>query len=285
MDLSSRWMLPRDSVYIHHESHMDDTKRKHLNVTVTNLKRRWGVRAVVSAREVQPETRVVSTCFPKLDRLLGIGGVPLSAITFFRGQATSGKLTLGYKILRSAQHASATPRTPPLPSVAILDLNMSSDPDYVTRCGIDLDHLLLVRPSSGKQAIDVLIDLVRSRQFRAILLDSLPDLNADPATARYFDRLLPQLSLFLKTASCALIILDESQPPWLESLSGNRSSAIYHYASLHMEFQRERWIEAEGELRGYLVQARIVKSHHARSGQVAHIAIEFNDTVRARDAW
>ncbi len=263
---------------------MDHTKRKRLDLAVTRLQRRWGNRVVVSAREVQPETRVISTRFPELDHLLG-GGIPLNAITLFNGQTTSGKLTLAYKILSSAQHASATSRLPCLHSVAILDLNAASDPDYVARCGIDLDHLLLARPQAGKPAIDVLLDLVRSRQLRVLLLDSLPDLRSDPAAARYFDQLLPQLSMFLKSAGCALIILDEPQPPWLEWLPVTRSSAIYHYAALHVELRRERWIESEGELRGYQAQARIVKSQRGRPGQVAPIAIEFNETVRARDTW
>jgi len=264
---------------------MNHTKQKRLDFTITGLQRRWGTRVIVPAREVQPEQRVVSTGFLELDRLLGSGGIPLSAITLFSGQTTSSKLTLTYKILRRAQQPATTARSSRVNSVAILDLSASSDPDYVARCGIDLDHLLLVRPRTGKQAIDILGDLIRSRQLSAILLDSLPDLRTDPVAARYFDHLLPQLCLLLKATGCALIILDELQAPWLQWLAGTRSSAIQHCAALHVELRRERWIESEGELRGYQAEAHILKSQRTRPGQVAHIAIEFNETVHARDTW
>ena len=263
---------------------MNRTQRKRLDLAVTSLQRRWGTRVVIRAREVQPESRVILTRVPELDRHLG-GGIPLGAITLFSGQTTSGKLTLAYKILHGAQHSSTTTGTSRLQPVAVLDLNATTDPDYGSRCGIDLDYLLLVRPQVGNQAIDVLVDLVRSRQLRAILLDGLPDLRADAATARYLDQLLPQLSLLLKSSGCALIVLDELQPPWLGWFSGTRSSAIDHYAALHVEIKRERWIESGGELRGYQVQARTVKSQRARPGQVARLAITFGETVRARETW
>ncbi len=263
---------------------MNHTKQKRLDFAIAGLQRRWGSHVIVPARQVQPEQRVISTGFPELDRVLG-GGIPLSAITLISGQTTSGKLTLTYKILRRAQQSATTSRSPRVNSVAILDLSASGDPDYVARCGIDLDHLLLVRPRAGKQAIDILGDLVRSRQLGAILLDGLPDLRTDPAAARYFDHLLPQLCLFLKATGCALIILDELQPPWLQWLTGIRSNAIQHCAALQIELRREHWIESKGELRGYQAEAHILKSQRTRPGQVARIAIEFNATVRARDTW
>ena len=106
---------------------MNHTKQKRLEMTVAGLQRRWGARVIVPARQVQPEQRVVSTGFLELDRLLGSGGIPMSAITLISGQTTSGKLTLSYKILRRAQQSAPTSRSPRVNSVAILDLNASSD--------------------------------------------------------------------------------------------------------------------------------------------------------------
>ena len=45
--------------------------------------------------------------------------------------------------------------------VALFDLNRTADPDYLVRCGVDLDALLVVRPSLQPQAVDLLGDLVR----------------------------------------------------------------------------------------------------------------------------
>lgn len=211
----------------------------------------------------------IPTGMASLDKLLGSDGVPPQAITVLSGSSTCGKLTLAYKTLAQAQHGNRP--------VAILDLNASTDADYLARCGVDLDNLLLVRPSSGAQAARVLLDLVKSRALRAILVDSLTN---------HFDRLIPQINLALKGTGCALIFLDESEPPWLPPAGGGGSYRILgHYAALHVELARDGWIEADGELSGYRARARVVKRRGPGRGQSAVIAIEFGETVHARETW
>ena len=260
---------------------MDETKRERLEAALHLIERRWGPQTVVPASAAPSHLQGILTSFAALDQILGAGGVPLQAITLISGSTTCGKLTLAYKILAQAQNW-ATQRGH---SVAILDLGASTDADYLMRCGVDLDRLLLVRPESGKQATRVLLDLVRSRELRAILVDSLPDLVADPHTARALDQIMHQVNLALKGAGCALIVLEEIQPPWLPTLPGWTSRAVAHYAALHMELVREGWIESERELVGYRAQVRIVRRQGLGRGRSAPIAIEFGETVRARETW
>lgn len=263
---------------------MRNENRKRLDSAIVGLQQRWGTRVIGTGRDLRPQVSIIPTGFPELDLLVGIHGVPLNALTLFSGHTTSGKLTLPYKILANAQHSfvSKIQRRNP---VAILDLNASTDPEYLGRCGIDLDHLLLVRPPSGKQAVDAIIDLVRGRQLRAILVDSLSDFATDPVVGCYLENRTPQLNLFLKNSGCALIVLDEAQSPWLEWLPQRPGRALNHYAALHLEFKRERWLESKGELCGYQVQGRVVKNHWGRNGQIVSLAIEFNSTVRASETW
>jgi hypothetical protein len=120
----------------------------------------------------------------------------------------------------------------------------------------------------------------------AVLVDGLPELTLDPAAARLFEAALPQLSLSLDRAPCTVICLDEPRAPWLQRWLGrDRSGALAHHAALQIELRRERWIEQDGELRGYQAQARLIKSRWARSGQSAPVAILFNGSVRAQPTW
>ncbi|MCL5952731.1 MAG: DNA recombination/repair protein RecA [Chloroflexi bacterium] len=260
---------------------LNDTKSERIKAAIKQMEHRWGSGVLVTSRAAQARAEGLSTTFPALDQLTGVGGIPLHAVTLLAGNSTSGKLTVAYKVLSRAQQGTPERRH----SVAILDLGASSDPDYISRSGVDLDRLLLVRPQSGKQVLRVLLDLVKSRELRAILLDSLSELLVDKEGASAVEQMMPQVNLALKSADCALLLLDEARPPWLPSLAAETSRAVRHYASLHVEFLREGWIESEGECWGYRVRARLLKSRSQRQGESATLAIAFNETVRARETW
>ncbi len=258
-----------------------ETKSELLKAAIRQMEHRWGTGILLVSRAAQARAGGLSTTFPPLDQLTGTGGIPLHAITVLAGSATSGKLTVAYKVLSRAQQDTPEHRH----SVAILDLGASSDPDYLTRSGVDLDRLLLVRPQGARQALRVLLDLVRSRELRAILVDSLSELLLDKEGASAVEQMMPQVNLALKSADCALLLLDEGQAAWLPPLASGISRAVRHYASLHIDFVREGWIESTGELTGYRARARLVKSRSRRQGESATIEIAFSETVRTRETW
>ncbi len=260
---------------------LHETKNERLKSAIKQMEHRWGTGVLVASRAAQARAEGLSTTFPELDHLTGVGGIPLHGVTLLAGHSTSGKLTVTYKVLNRAQQRTPERRH----SVAILDLGASSDPDYLSRSGLDLDRLLLVRPQSAKQALRVLLDLVMSRELRAILVDSLSDLLVDKEGASAVEQMMPQVNLALKSADCALLLLDESQPPWLPPLAAETSRAVRHYASLHLDFVRQNWIESAGELTGYRVKVRLLKSRSQRQGDSATIAITFSETVPARETW
>ncbi len=260
---------------------LDGTKSERLKAAITQMEHRWGTGVLAASRAEPGRVEGLSTTFPALDQLTGTGGSPLHAITLLSGDATCGKLTVAYKVLSRAQLRTPERRH----SVAILDLGARSDPDYLASSGVDLDRLLLVRPQGAKQALRVLLDLMRSRELRAILLDSLSELLLDKEGANAVEQMMPQVNLVLKSADCALLLLDEGQAAWLPPLVSGTSRAVRHYASLHIEFMREEWIESAGELAGYQVKARLLKSRSQRQGESATIAISFDETVRVRETW
>lgn len=256
-------------------------RSQRLEKSISLLNSRHGPRTV-QAGSALPRQSVphVATGFTKLDGITGCNGVPVGAITLFTGRTTSGKLTLAYKVLANAQHASPLQRKR---GVAILDLTYTADPDYLARCGADLEYLLFARAPAPLQAVDAIFDLARNG-IRLLLVDGLADLLRDHAVARYFDAALPQLSLMLKSLPCAVIFLDEAKPPWLRWLKLD-SSAIAHCAALHVDLRREAWLDRDGELVGYRAHAQVLKSRWARSGQTVPVEIVFNGTVHARETW
>ncbi len=260
---------------------MPSSKQRRLDNAVAGIQRRYGPQVLrrgddLGGREIP---HIVSG-FAALDAITGCGGAPLGAITLFSGRSTSGKLTLAYTLLASAQRTGDRVQH----TVALLDLSRTADPDYVHRCGVELDYLLVGRPATERQAVELLGDLAQRPGVRALVVDSLADLTAVEGL-RYLHALLPHLQQMVRRNECALIVLDEAHPPWRRWLNLDSSRRVRQAASLHIEMQREQWLRRGGELVGYRAQARVLKSRWAPGGRSAAVEIVFNGTVKARQTW
>ncbi|MEZ4682097.1 MAG: hypothetical protein R2932_48615 [Caldilineaceae bacterium] len=255
------------------------SSRKRLDSTVAALQRRYGegaLRQGLSARAIPPH---ISTSFAPLDALTGCQGIPLSNITLLSGRMTSGKLTLAYKTVAEAQGKSGKHKA------ALLDMNGSSDPDYLARCGVKLEQLVLVRPAADTAIMQLLIDLLATGELRLLLIDSLPDLLAHPHGGRQVQQMADQVVHQLRTRQCALIVLDEFAPSWRRWLRPEYYSALTQQAALHIALKKERWLTRESRITGYEAEASLVHSRWAVRGGAARIAITFNGTVRAQATW
>jgi recombination protein RecA len=263
---------------------MSDAKRRRLESTLVSVQQRHGAHILRRGEEMaeQPAIPHIVTGFGALDAITGCGGIPLAAITLLTGRTTSGKLTVAYKLLASAQRDiyGQTAYT-----VALLDLSRTADPDYLARCGIDLDALLVGRPQPGPEAVSLLGDLLQTQRLRAIVVDSLADLAADRASLAALHAALGRLQQRLRASGAALIFLDDPQPPWLRWLNLDNSSKVRWCAALHIEMQRERWLRANGSLVGYRSQARLLKSRWVYGLRSAPVEIVFNGAVHARETW
>jgi hypothetical protein len=256
-------------------------RQQRLDQAVALLRQQYGEGILRRASElgrvaVPPHIR---TGFAELDALTGCAGIPLDGLTILSGRTTSGKLTVAYKVLANAQASR------PLP-VALLDLTQSSDPDYLTRCGVGLPSLLLLRPRSGVEAVNLLLELVQSRQVQVVLMDGLPDLGTDRSALGHLNRSLPALQRLLHGSGCGVLLLDEPHPPWLRWLGWQPSAGVEQWAALHLGLERERWLlRDDDQLHGYQARVRLHKSRWARRGATASLGIHFNGTVHAARTW
>lgn len=254
---------------------MSNRKRRQLDSIIAALQTRYGPQVVRKAGELKTtKPPALSSGFPTLDQCTGCQGIPLGHITLLSGRITSGKLTLAYKTLANAK------------SAAILDFNQHSDPDYLARCGIDLRELVVVRPAADKEAVNLLVDIVRSRQAQLILIDSITNLLvADRAVTSHLYRALDILPQTLRRAKCGLLLIDEADPPWQRWLNLDRSHVVRRQAALHIEMRREQWLYQAGLLVGYRATAHVHKSHWRHDKPQTPIAIHFNGTVKAQATW
>lgn len=258
------------------------SKQRRLESAVAAIHQRYGAQALRRGADLGERTVPhIPTGFAALDAITGCGGVPLGALTLLSGRSTSGKLTLAYKLLANAQRTGNSVQH----TVALFDLNRTADPDYVHRCGVDLERLWVARPVAGRQAVNLLGDLVQHGGVRALVVDSLADLAAAPHGLRSLHALAPHLSQLLRTHGVALILLDEARAPWRRWLNLDASQHVRQAAVLHIEMQREEWLRSGGKLVGYRARAQALKRRGEGGERKATVEIVFNGTVKARETW
>ncbi len=240
---------------------MSSTRQRKLDAVVARLQLQYGPRAIRKAAPDPAPLAQLSTTFPALDAALG-GGLPAGRITELSGPATSGKVTLAAKALAAAQQDAQA-------LVAWLDLGRTCDPDYLHRCGLALDRLLVVRPRDGADALAIALHLVESRTLAALVFDGTVQLKgADQAQA---SGALERLAVVVAQTPTAVIFLAEP---------GEQSRTLAHVATVRLALRRERWLTLGQDVRGYEGQVAIVKHKLGQAGAAVPIRITFNGTVR-----
>ena len=246
------------------------SRQRKLDAVVARLQLQYGPCAIRKAAAAPPAPVAhISTTFPDLDAALGIGGLPRGRITEIIGPATSGKVTLAAKVLSAAQRDKEA-------LVAWLDLSNSCDPDYLHRCGLDLDRLLIVRPRDAADALAITRHLVESKALAALVFESMPISGPGLADLASIDQgiltgTLERLAAAVTLNECVVIFLTEPHA---------QSRTLAHGATVRLAIRRERWITRGPDVRGYEGQVEIVKHKLGRAGAVTPIRIIFNGTVR-----
>ena len=109
------------------------------------------------------DTLRIETGIPALDEMLG-GGLPRMAVTELFGLQSSGKTYISQRMIANAQKTGHT--------CAFIDAEFSYDPIWSANIGIDTENLIVSRPQTGENALDVLLALC-DQGIDLIVLDSI----------------------------------------------------------------------------------------------------------------
>jgi recombination protein RecA len=239
------------------------SRRRKLDAVVARVQLQYGPRALrrAPAPEMRETVARLSTTFPALDTALS-GGAPRGRLTEISGPATSGKVTLASKML-SAAHSDRNAL------VAWLDLARTCDPDYLQRCGLDLDRMLAVHTEDGLDALAITLHLVESNTLAALVFDGMSNLPAGHDS--HIAGALERLAAVVVHTNTAVLILSEEH---------TTSQPLAHLAALRLRLTRERWLVENSDVRGYEAQVEVLKNRLGRAGIRVPIRIVFNGTVR-----
>lgn len=105
---------------------------------------------------------------PSLDRAIG-GGLPIGGITLIAGHESSGKTILCQYAVAAQQEQKTDRKT-----VLYLDVERSFDREWWEASGVNVKNLLVMRPPSGEQLIDLTAEaLQEDKTIGMIVLDSI----------------------------------------------------------------------------------------------------------------
>jgi hypothetical protein len=242
--LTCEQMFDIVSLYLKHTGgHMGSTRRQRLDATVTAIQGRFGPRALYKLGG--PSTLpIIPTGFGELDAALGINGLPQGHVTELLGCGSAGHLTLAAHLLRQTQRRRQ--------AAIYVDLDRAIDLDYLARCGVRLEALIVLRPADGPQALGMVRDLA-GEVTGAIVIHRGNDLLALFCSDYQALKAWRRLRAVVQRSRCALIVLSDLDGPHPNhSLLGGQ-------ASLRLLLEHQGWLYQGPRIVGFLSRISILK--------------------------
>lgn len=212
---------------------------------------------------------VIPTGIFELDHVvIGAGGFPRNRITEVYGGEASGKTTLTLRAIAEAQKTGGV--------AAIVDIENALDSSWCTKNGVVIDDLYVAQPSSGEEALQIVEELINSKGFDLIVVDSVaalvPQAELDGEVgqshmglqARMMSQAMRRLTGILSKSNSALVFINQTRSNLgvtygpTTTTSGGR--ALRFYASLRLELSRISSIKVGDDTVGNHVKIKGTKN-------------------------
>lgn len=264
-----------------------------LEQLVAEANKEWGDGTLIipelGGSLVNEHPEVISTGCDAVDRAVGIGGLPFGRIVEVMGQEASGKTTLVLHTIANAQKKGYR--------CAFIDVEHALDTDRAKAIGVDFEKLAISQPDSGEQALELLEYLIRSGQFKVIVVDSvaalipkaeiegeMTDANIG-SQARMMGKIMRKITAPANKMKVLVIFTNQVRAklggfgfiPQTTTPGGN---ALKFYATMRLDMVRTgNKKNSKGELQYTTHKATVKKNKLAPPAKVAEFKIGLNGII------
>lgn len=147
------------------ESENNQDVSKQLDGLLSSLDKKYGKGAVQYGQNIAKQhIERWSLESPNISYVLG-GGVPKGRILEIYGVESGGKTSIATFMAAQVQKQGGR--------IAVIDAEHAFDLDYAQTLGLNTSEILLSQPGSGEEALGIAEDIVKSRMFDFVIVDSV----------------------------------------------------------------------------------------------------------------
>jgi recombination protein RecA len=262
-----------------------------LHAALAEVDRRVGA-GVAFNPDRQPPPAIIPSGSADLDAALGVGGIPRGRITEVYGPEGAGKTTLALSVIARAQQAGGT--------ACFIDTEHALDLAWATTLGVDLERLVLCRPTHGEQALQVAEVLIGSGSLDVLVVDSIaalvPRVELEGAMgqrhagvqANLLSQALRKLCGPIARANTAVVVTNQLRqragaPGTPLYTSGGR--ALGYYASVRLDLRPLGPIRNGGQILGSRIRVLVLKNKVAAAWQTAELEVRNDRGLLGEAGW